>query len=30
MKYFKTNTLYPFAIYCLVFGLGSVIYLNVK
>ena len=30
MKYFRTNTLYPFAIYCLAFGLFSVIYLNVK
>ncbi len=30
MKYFRTNTLYPFAIYCFVFGLGSVIYLSVK
>ena len=30
MQYFRTRTLYPFAIYCFVFGLGSVIYLNVK
>ncbi len=30
MKYFKTRTLYPFAFYCLAFGLFSVIYLNVK
>ena len=30
MKYFRTNTLYPFAIYCLAFGLFSVIYLAVK
>jgi undecaprenyl-diphosphatase len=30
MKYFRTNTLYPFAIYCLAFGLFSVIYLNVR
>jgi undecaprenyl-diphosphatase len=30
MKYFQTRTLYPFAFYCLVFGLGSVIYLSVK
>jgi undecaprenyl-diphosphatase len=30
MKYFQTRTLTPFAIYCLVFGLGSVIYLSVK
>jgi len=30
MKYFQTRTLTPFAIYCLVFGLGSYIYLTVK
>jgi len=30
MKYFRTNTLYPFAIYCFVVGLGSIIYLSVK
>jgi undecaprenyl-diphosphatase len=30
MKYFRSNTLYPFAIYCFVFGLGSVIYLAVR
>jgi len=30
MKYFQTRTLTPFAIYCLVFGLGSYIYLNVR
>ena len=30
MKYFQTRTLTPFAIYCLVFGLGSMIYLSVK
>ncbi len=30
MKYFRTRTLYPFAIYCLVFGLGSYIYLTFK
>jgi undecaprenyl-diphosphatase len=30
MKYFRTRTLTPFAIYCLVFGLGSLIYLTVK
>jgi undecaprenyl-diphosphatase len=30
MKYFQTRTLYPFAIYCAVFGLGSIIYLSVK
>jgi undecaprenyl-diphosphatase len=28
MRYFQTRTLYPFAIYCLVFGLASVIYLG--
>jgi undecaprenyl-diphosphatase len=30
MKYFQTRTLTPFAIYCAVFGLGSLIYLTVK
>jgi undecaprenyl-diphosphatase len=30
MKYFQTRTLTPFAIYCVVFGLGSIIYLSVK
>ena len=30
MKYFRTRTLTPFAIYCLVAGLGSLIYLTVK
>jgi undecaprenyl-diphosphatase len=30
MKYFQTRTLTPFAIYCLVFGLGSIIYLSVR
>jgi undecaprenyl-diphosphatase len=30
MKYFQTRTLTPFAIYCVVFGLGSVIYLSVR
>jgi undecaprenyl-diphosphatase len=30
MKYFQTRTLYPFAIYCFVVGLGSIIYLNVR
>jgi undecaprenyl-diphosphatase len=30
VKYFQTRTLTPFAIYCLLFGLGSVIYLTVK
>ena len=28
MRYFRTRTLYPFAIYCLVVGLGSIIYLE--
>jgi undecaprenyl-diphosphatase len=30
MRYFQTRTLTPFAIYCLVFGLGSIIYLNLR
>jgi undecaprenyl-diphosphatase len=30
VRYFQTRTLYPFALYCLVVGLGSVIYLNVR
>jgi undecaprenyl-diphosphatase len=30
MKYFQTRTLTPFAIYCVVFGLASYIYLAVK
>jgi undecaprenyl-diphosphatase len=30
VKYFQTRTLTPFAIYCVVFGLGCVIYLSVK
>ena len=30
VRYFQTRTLTPFAIYCLVAGLGSVIYLSVK
>jgi undecaprenyl-diphosphatase len=30
MKYFKTRTLTPFAVYCLIAGLGSFIYLTVK
>ena len=30
VRYFQTRTLTPFAIYCLVFGLGSMIYLPVK
>jgi len=29
MRYFQTRTLTPFAIYCLVVGLGSVVYLGV-
>ena len=29
MKYFQTRTLTPFAIYCLVVGLGSIVYLGV-
>jgi len=29
MRYFRTRTLYPFAIYCLVVGLGSIVYLEV-
>jgi undecaprenyl-diphosphatase len=29
MKYFQTRTLTPFAIYCVVFGLGATIYLSV-
>jgi undecaprenyl-diphosphatase len=29
MKYFQTRTLYPFAVYCFVFGLLSVIYLGI-
>jgi undecaprenyl-diphosphatase len=28
VRYFQTRTLYPFAIYCFVFGLLSVIYLG--
>jgi undecaprenyl-diphosphatase len=28
MKYFRTRTLTPFAIYCLVAGLGSLVYLE--
>jgi len=28
VKYFRTRTLTPFAIYCIVVGLGSVIYLG--
>jgi len=30
MKYFTTRTLTPFAIYCVVVGLASTIYLSVK
>jgi undecaprenyl-diphosphatase len=30
MKYFKTRTLTPFAIYCLIAGLGSFLYLTLK
>jgi undecaprenyl-diphosphatase len=30
VKYFRTRTLTPFAVYCVLFGLGSVIYLSVK
>jgi undecaprenyl-diphosphatase len=30
MKYFRTRTLTPFAIYCVVVGVGSLIYLAVK
>ncbi len=30
MKYFQTRTLTPFAIYCLVFGVASLVYLSVK
>ncbi len=30
MRYFQTRTLTPFAIYCFVFGLGSIIYLSVR
>ncbi|HUY44498.1 MAG TPA: undecaprenyl-diphosphate phosphatase [Streptosporangiaceae bacterium] len=29
MRYFQTRTLTPFAVYCLVFGLASVVYLGV-
>ena len=28
MKYFQTRTLTPFGIYCLVVGLGSIVYLG--
>jgi undecaprenyl-diphosphatase len=30
VRYFQTRTLTPFAIYCVLFGLGSIIYLKVK
>jgi undecaprenyl-diphosphatase len=30
LKYFQTRTLTPFAIYCVAFGLASIIYLSVK
>lgn len=30
VRYFRTRTLTPFAIYCFVFGLGSIIYLQVR
>jgi len=30
IRYFQTRTLTPFAIYCVLFGLGSIIYLQVK
>ena len=30
VRYFQTRTLTPFAIYCFLFGLGSMIYLQVK
>jgi undecaprenyl-diphosphatase len=30
VKYFRTRTLTPFAIYCFVFGLGSILYLQLK
>ena len=30
VKYFQTRTLPPFAIYCVLFGVGSIIYLSVK
>ncbi len=29
VRYFQTRTLYPFAVYCFVFGVLSVIYLGV-
>jgi undecaprenyl-diphosphatase len=30
VKYFQTRTLTPFAIYCLVFGIGSILYLQLR
>jgi undecaprenyl-diphosphatase len=30
VRYFQTRTLTPFAVYCVLFGLGSIIYLQVK
>jgi undecaprenyl-diphosphatase len=30
VRYFRTRTLTPFAIYCFLFGLGSIIYLQVR
>ena len=30
VRYFQTRTLTPFAIYCVVFGVGSIIYLQLK
>jgi undecaprenyl-diphosphatase len=30
VRYFRTRTLTPFAIYCFVFGLGAIIYLQVR
>jgi undecaprenyl-diphosphatase len=30
VRYFQTRTLTPFAIYCVLFGLGSIIYLQVR
>ena len=29
VSYFETRTLTPFAIYCLVVGLGSIVYLGI-
>ncbi len=30
VRYFQTRTLTPFAVYCVIFGLGSIIYLQLK